>query len=112
MIQSVLSLSRRHVLGKLYARCNSVSESIPVYLDGEKPELVGYVDEGLGPYTDAFSFHLDTDSCKKLSMGQYSYSIDYAKSKIPAELASGRLNVVSITLVRPKVYEKPVRETV
>ena len=112
MTLSVLSLSRRHVLGNLYGRCNAVSGSIPVYLDGEEPELLGYADEGLGPYTDAFSFHLDTDSCKKLSMGQYSYSIDYAKSRNPAERSRGRLTLVSITLVRPKVYEKPVRETV
>ena len=110
MALAILSLSRRHVLGNLYGRCNAVAGSIPVYLDGEEPELLGYADEGLGPYTDAFSFHLDTDSCKKLAMGQYSYSIDYAKSRIPAE--RGRLTLVSITLVRPKVYEKPVKEAV
>lgn len=83
-----------------------------MYLAGEKPELLGYADEGLGPYTDAFSFHLDTDSCKRLSMGQFSYTIDYANSIIPAERARGRVTLVSITLVLPKVYEKPVKETV
>src|SRR5687767_388757 len=112
MSLAVLSLSRRHVLGTLYGRCNAVSGSIPVYLAGDEPELLGYADEGLGPYADAFSFHLDAESCKRLSMGQYSYSIDYANSRVAADRSRGRVTLVSITLVRHKGYDKPVKPAV
>ena len=109
MALATLSLSRRHVLGNIYTRCNSVSGSIPVYLAGDEPELLGYADEGLGPFADAFTFHLDAESCKRLSVGQFSYSIDYANSRVQAEKARGRVTLVSITLVRHKGYEKPVK---
>src|SRR5688500_8918483 len=109
MALATLSLSRRHVLGNLYGRCNSISGSIPVYLAADEPELLGYADEGLGPFADAFTFHLDAESCKRLSVGQFSYSIDYANSRVATDKARGRVTLVSITLVRHKGYEKPVK---
>jgi hypothetical protein len=112
MALATLTLSRRHVLGNLYGRCNSIDGSVPVYLAGEEPELLGYADEGLGPYADAFCFHLDAESCKRLSVGQFSYSIDYANSRVAAEKARGRVTLVSITLIRHKGYDKPVKAAI
>ena len=109
MSLAILSLSRRHVLGSLYDRCDAITGSIPVYLAGDEPDLLGYADEALGHYADAFSFHLDADSCKKLSAGQFSYSIGYDHSEPHKDKSRGRVKLTSITLVRHKGYEKPVK---
>lgn len=109
MSLAILSLSRRHVLGTLYSRCDAIEGSIPVYLAGGEPDLLGYADEALGHYADAFSFHLDSDSCKRLSAGQFSYDIGYEHSEPHAEGTRGRVKLTSITLVRHKGYEKPVK---
>jgi len=109
MALSVLSLSRRHVLGNLYGRCDALEGSIPVYLSGDERDLLGYADESLGHYADAFSFHLDAEFCKKLSMGQYSYSIDYENSGPRGDTGRGRVKLTCINLVRHKGYEKPVK---
>jgi hypothetical protein len=109
MAIATLSLSRRHVLGTLYGRCDPIEGSIPVYLAGGDPDLLGYADQSLGHYADAFSFHLDTDSCKKLSAGQYSYDIGYDHSEPHAKGERGRVKLTSITLIRHKGYDKPVK---
>lgn len=109
MAIAILSLSRRHVLGTLHNRCDTIEGSIPVYLAGDEPELLGYADESLGHYADAFSFHLDADSCKKLSAGQFSYDIGYDHSAPHSDGERGRVKLTSITLVRHKGYEKPVK---
>ena len=81
------------MLGELYSRCDSITDSIPVYLAGEEPTLLGHVDQSLGHFADAFSFFIDEVSCKKLCSGQYDYKFDYNK-------ATGRsLRLNSITLV-------------
>ena len=109
MTQTILSLSRRHVLGDLYHRCDAVRGHIPVYLTGDDaPVLIGYADESLGHYADAFSFHLESDECKKLSTGNFTFSIAYELSK-PGEPGSrSRVSLTSITLTGRKTYEKPV----
>jgi hypothetical protein len=109
MTQTVLSLSRRHVLGDLYHRCDTISGDIPVYLAGEDaPILLGHANESLGYYADAFSFHLDANECKKLSAGNFAFSVDYELSN-PAEAGSrGRVRLTAITLTGRKSYEKPV----
>ena len=86
MAYSPVSISRRHVLDNLYSRCNAI-ESIPVYLRDEKGEVLGHVDQGLGHYADAFSFHLAEDICKRLSSGQFafSFSYDYADDSSPGD---------------------------
>ena len=76
MSYSPLTMKRRHVLGDIYDRCDPV-KSIPVYQNDENGELLGYVDESLGHYADAFTFHLAEDVCKRLSAGYYSYSFGY-----------------------------------
>ena len=114
MTQTVLTLSRRHVLGDLYHRCDAVSESIPVYLAGDgEPVLLGHADESIGHYADAMSFHLEPDECKKLSSGNFSFSITYELSDKPGAPGSrSRVKLTSITLTGRKSYEKPPAKTV
>lgn len=100
-------MSRRHVLGDLYSRCETVV-SVPVYLDSKEGEMLGYVDQGLGHYADAFSFHLSEDVCKKLSAGYFTFAfdLDYTEEKaIPGRNRKVRLN--SISLIARQNYEKP-----
>jgi hypothetical protein len=72
---SPLTIKRKQVLGDLYGRCAPV-ESIPVFLN-EDSEPVGHMDESVGRYMDAFSFHLPEDICKKLCTSHYQIGFDY-----------------------------------
>ncbi len=76
MEKNPLTLKRRHVLGNLYSRCENIT-SIPVYMDTVTDEPIGFADESLGRYMDAFSFHLPEDICKKLSSNGYVVAFDY-----------------------------------
>ncbi len=107
MSYSPLSLSRRHVLGDLYGRCDPIVENVPVYLDGAERELLGQADEALGHYADAISFHLADDFCKKLSAGHFTYSFDYEHAE-PEAIGRRRIKINSITLIARKAYQKPV----
>jgi hypothetical protein len=106
MSYSPLSISRRHVLGDLYGRCDALTDSVPVFLAGTEPELLGHVDEALGHYADAFSFHLADDVCKKLSAGQFTYSFEYNYSDPSTPGSRSRVTLTGITLNARKVYEK------
>jgi len=108
MSNSPISLSRRHVLGDLYDRCDPIAESIPVYLAGDELEVLGHADEGLGHYPDAFSFHLADDLCKKLSAGHFTYSFNYDYADPAKTTGRSRLKLNSITLNPRKAYQKPV----
>ncbi len=108
MAINILSLSRRHVLGDLYERCEAITAAIPVYLATEEPTLLGHVDESLGHYADAFSFHLDTDSCKKLSAGQYTYTLGYDHADPKAKGSRRKIRLTSITLKGREGYAKPI----
>lgn len=107
MSNTPLSLSRRHVLGDLYGRCDSLNESIPVYLAGDEPVLLGHADESLGHYADAFSFHIADEHCKKLSAGQFTYGFEYDYSDPEATGRSSRVKLTSIILTGRKAYQKP-----
>ena len=112
MTYSPLSLSRRHVLGDLYGRCEPLAERVPVYLAGaEEPELLGHVDQSLGHFADALTFHVADDICKKLSAGHYTYSFDYKFSDPAKNGARGRVILMSIILTGRKAYQKPVPRT-
>jgi hypothetical protein len=80
MEQNLLNLKRRHVLGNIYSQCENI-ENIPVYLDVKGEEPIGFADESLGRYIDAFSFHLPGDICKKLSSNGYVVAVDYQVSE-------------------------------
>lgn len=100
---SPLSLSRRHVLGDLYAKCEPSTENVPVYLLGEENELLGHAAESLGHYADALTFHLADDICKRLSAGQYTYEFDVDNTN-----QQGRVIIRTIFLKARKPYEKPL----
>ena len=108
MSYSPLSLSRRHVLGDLYGRCDPIAENVPVYLDGTIPELLGQADECLGHYADAISFHLPDDFCKKLSAGHFTYSFNYEHAEPGETVGRRRIKINSITLIARKAYQKPI----
>lgn len=101
-----ISFSRRHVLGDLYSRCDAIG-TIPVYLDTVDGELLGHVDQGLGHYADAFSFHLQSDICKKLSSGYFTYAFSYQFSDPEQIKGLRRVTLDSICLVSRKGYDRP-----
>ena len=100
-------MSRRHVLGDFYSRCEAVVQ-VPVYLESVDGEMLGYVDQGLGHYADAFSFHLPTDICKKLSAGHYRYGFDFEFAEPAVNGRSRRVKLNSICLIGRQNYEKPL----
>lgn len=114
MNQQPLAMARRHVLGELYFRCEPAG-TIPVFLEERGGELLGHVDEGLGKYADAFTFHLDDKVCKKLATGHFTYSFEYdfaddTDSAIPA--SRRRIKLTSMILTMRKGYDKPVSRSV
>ena len=110
MSQQSLTMARRHVLGDLYSRCEPAMD-VPVFLNDAAGEQLGYVDESLGKYADAFTFHIADDICKKLAAGHYTYSFDYEYADgEDAAAGSGRrrIRLNSIMLIMRKGYDKPV----
>ena len=109
MTSGPISLSRRHVLGDLYNRCEVITANVPVYLNSVDGEMLGHVDQGLGHYADAFSFHLADDICKKLSAGFFTYAFDYKYSEEPSVAGQRRkVELVAICLIARQNYERPV----
>ena len=76
MSLQTISIARSQVLGSFNSRCEKI-ELIPVYMSEDLETQIGFVDQSLGPYSDAFSFHLPPDMCKRLSSGQFSFSFGY-----------------------------------
>jgi len=110
MAHGPVTLSRRHVLGDLYARCEHVVE-VPVFLDDVAGERLGFADESQGIYADAFTFRISEEYCKKLAEGQLLYSFNYDLSAkgakgVPASRRAIKLS--SIILKMRKGYTKPV----
>ncbi len=103
-------MSRRHVLGDLNSRCEPAAD-VPVFLDDVEGERLGHVDESLGKYADAFTFHLEDQVCKKLAAGHFAYSFEYEfanenDSGLPA--GKRRIRLGSIILKTRKGYDKPI----
>ncbi len=110
MANNPVTMARRYVLGELNVRCEPV-ENVPVFLDNTAGEMLGFVDESLGKYADAITFHLADDVCKKLATGQFTYSLEYDFADAEDTAAAGskrRIKLSSITLVSRKGYEKPI----
>jgi hypothetical protein len=109
MILTNLSLSRRHVLGDLYPRCDTIEGQIPVYLTSDdEPTMLGYAEQSsLGNYADAVTFHLNAEYCRKLSSGQFAVSIAYDLTNSGEPGARSRVKLTSISLTGKKSYEKP-----
>ena len=96
-----LAIKRRNILGDIYSRCESI-ESIPVYLNDTSDELLGYADESLGFYVDAFLFHLPEMICKKLSNGHFNYAFDFDYSDEKLESGKKRRIKLNSILLIPK----------
>ena len=112
MVDQPLSMSRRHVLGQLYGRCESIVDNIPVYIaalgEGEEPTLAGHVEQSMGVYADAFTFHLPADVLKALSAGYYSYSLEYEHADPRNRNAQSQIRLTSILLIARQNYTKPI----
>lgn len=116
-----LSMARRHVLGNYYSRCEDLAEQIPVFVEPSEgteektASLVGHVDQGLGHYADAYTFHLSPELCKQLSSGYFSYRIEFEFADPAAKNSRGRIRLSSISLIARQSYSKPIpraRQTV
>ena len=114
MTYSPLTLARRHVLGELYLRCDRSERGVPVFLNDANGERLGFADESLGKYADAFTFHLSEEVCRKLAGGQFIYTFDYSFAETAAKAASPgrrRIRLTSIFLTMRKGYDKPVKRS-
>ncbi|HRJ89024.1 MAG: hypothetical protein JNK51_03455 [Blastocatellia bacterium] len=107
MSYSPLTISRRHVLGDLYAKCDAIV-NVPVYLDNAEGEMLGYVDESHGHYADAFTFHLPEDVCKRLSTGHYEFSFSYEYADLEAGRERDRRIKISYICLTGRVVADPV----
>ena len=107
MAYGPLALSRRHVLGEHYLRCETI-ESVPVYLNDMTGEVIGHVDESMGKYADAFLFHLSEEMCKKLSAGHFTYSFEFENVDTVPPAAGRRFRLVAVVLTARKGYAKPL----
>ena len=76
MTFSPLAIRRRYILGDLAEKCETVNR-LPVYLNDTNEPPVGYADESLGRYADAFLFALPEDVCKRLASNGYDLDVDY-----------------------------------
>lgn len=109
MSYSPLAIKRSYVLGEIYKQCDPI-ESIPVYMNNETGELVGHVDESLGHYADAFTFHLPETLCKQLSASHFDYAFGYEYAeKSDASGGRKRIKLTHISLVgkKPLFNKKP-----
>lgn len=94
-------MKRSHVLGDLYDRCDRV-ESIPVYMNEKSGEPLGFADESLGHFADAFLFHLPEPVCKKLSTGHFDFVFDCEYSESPGRPGTKKRIVLNGILLVPK----------
>ena len=101
MNYSPIAIKRRRVLGNLYDQCDNI-ESIPVYLDDTASEIIGYADESLGRYADAFLFRLPEDICKKLSMSGFEFGFDYNRAESVKANQKQRFTLNHILLIAKK----------
>ena len=110
MAHSPLTLSRRHVLGDLYAQCEPL-ESVPVYWNDLEGSEIGFVDQSTGDYADAFTFHMGEEFCRKLAAGQILCHFNYefaGKAAKSVPRGKGRIRLTSFVLLTRKGYEKPI----
>src|SRR5436305_14301009 len=110
MTYSPLAIKRRQVLGDLYSLCDN-TETVPVHLDNADGEKIGFADESLGHYADAYLFHLPEDVCKKMSTGHYIYSFDYDYSDPDATGRHRRVKLNCIYLTGRKVQNAVSRSS-
>ena len=109
---SPLTLSRSHVLGGIYARCERLAaRRVAVYLNDASGEELGLVDESHGRYADAFTFFLSEANCELLARGKFDYSFAYKL----AEPVNGRyppsrqpIRLISVHLIARETHDASV----
>lgn len=106
MHYSPLAIKRHYILGSLTNKCDTINK-IPVYLNDKSGESIGFVDESLGRYADAFLFHLPEDICKRLSTSSYNFEIDYDvyESNLSADKRNERIKLNHIILTSKAVSD-------
>jgi hypothetical protein len=100
---SPLAIKRRYILGNLAEKCEPINK-IPVYLNDKSEPPIGFVDESMGRYADAFLFHLPEDVCKRLATNGYDLDIDYEQRQREGKTReSGRFKLNHIILTSKAV---------
>ena len=102
MTYSPLAIKRPQVLGDLYSVCDAIDQ-VPIMLVGEDNANIGFADESLGKYADAFLFHVPEEVCKKLATSHYIYSFDYEYTDPEATCPNRRITLKCIHLTGRKV---------
>lgn len=103
MQYSPLAIKRRYILGSLADKCDPINK-IPVYLNDKSGEPIGFADESLGRYADAFLFHLPEDVCKKLSTNGYELDVDYVVSDEENNTGKERIKLNYIVLTSRGIH--------
>jgi hypothetical protein len=101
MLLETVTFARRHVLGEMHTRCDRV-DLLPVFMEGDMETQIGYVDENMGQFADAYSFHLPANVLKKLSSGQLTFSFGFAHDKTDDTLKKPRVKLTHICLTKIK----------
>ena len=110
MKYSPLTVKRSNVLGDIYKQCDAI-ESIPVYMNDQSGEPLGYVNESMGPYADVFTFHLPETVCKELSSNNYDYAFDFDYSEKTTQAINKKrikLNHILLVLKKKPLFNKRV----
>ena len=103
MSYNPLTIKRSNVLGDIYKQCDTI-ESIPVYMNDQSGELLGFVREDMGRYADVFTFHLSEPICKQLSSNhfEFAFDFDYSEKTTPA-VNKKRIKLNHILLIAKKL---------
>jgi hypothetical protein len=103
---SPLTMSRSRILGNMYTQCDRLNDHIEVYLNDTAGEKLGVVDESLGKYADAFTFHLSEENCKMLAGGKYDYTFNYqfaAQAEATPSRSKRRIQLISMYLTAREI---------
>lgn len=107
-------MSRSRILGDFYARCDRLKDHIAVFLNDAAGEKLGVVDESLGKYADAFTFHLSEENCKMLAGGKYDFTFNYqfaAPAAVASPKSKRRIELTAMFLTARETHDKPITTT-
>jgi hypothetical protein len=63
----------------------------------------------MGRYADAYSFHLPTDVCKKLSAGHYKFSLTFAHDEPANGIRRRRVRLTQVYLKSSEPIPRRIR---
>jgi len=108
MTYNPLTIKRSNVLGDIYKQCDAI-ESIPVYMNEQSGELLGFVKEDMGRYADVFTFHLSETVCKQLSSNNFDFAFDFDYSDKTTQTSNKKrikLNHILLMTKKPLFAKK------